>query len=203
MAKRWTEKEEKRLMELYQDDVPDEEIASILNRTKNAINLKRSKLGITNIHKRRFTKGGLNNLRKSREKYKRENHPSWIGGKRINHNGYIEILLPEHHRARKNGYVFEHILFAEEKVGRKLNSDEVVHHKNEIKTDNRPSNLMIMESSKHTKIHSQGRRKGGIINCTICQTRFYVKPSRLKKAKCCSRQCAGKYGNLKRKGELL
>lgn len=45
-------------------------------------------------------------------------------------------------------------------VGRKLKKNEVVHHINGVKTDNRPENLRIMTRSQHTALHHKQRRKG-------------------------------------------
>lgn len=47
----------------------------------------------------------------------------------------------------------EHILVAEKKIGRRLKEDEVVHHINGDKTDNRPENLQVMTNSEHVKLH--------------------------------------------------
>lgn len=111
---------------------------------------------------------------------------------RINHNGYVEVYLPRHHRARGNGYVFEHILVAEEKTGRKLKGEEVVHHINEDKTDNNPSNLRVMNRSDHSRMHSKNRPKTGVhLNCEHCQKEFYIKLSRLARARFCSMECNG------------
>jgi hypothetical protein len=47
----------------------------------------------------------------------------------------------------------EHRLVMEAYIGRKLSSDEVVHHINGDKADNRVENLVIMTRSEHTKLH--------------------------------------------------
>ena len=73
-----------------------------------------------------------------------ERSPSWKGGKTRHKAGYIMVKVPSHPRAKSNnGYVFEHILVMEEKIGRHLIHGENVHHKNGVKDDNRPSNLEL------------------------------------------------------------
>lgn len=44
-------------------------------------------------------------------------------------------------------------MIMEEHLGRKLDKNEIVHHKNEDWRDNRVENLEVMNKSKHTKIH--------------------------------------------------
>lgn len=51
------------------------------------------------------------------------------------------------------GYIAEHRLIAEKMLGRKLNADEVVHHKNEDREDNRPGNLQVMSRAAHMNEH--------------------------------------------------
>jgi hypothetical protein len=53
------------------------------------------------------------------------------------------IHVPGHPRAESSPYVFEHILVAEELLGRYLYPTETVHHRNGVKDDNRPANLEL------------------------------------------------------------
>ena len=46
-----------------------------------------------------------------------------------------------------------HRAVARKKIGRRIRSNEVVHHKNRNKRDNRPSNLKVISRSKHASIH--------------------------------------------------
>lgn len=48
----------------------------------------------------------------------------------------------------------EHRIVAEYNIGRKLEKDEVVHHKNYIYNDNTPSNLEVMIKGNHDILHS-------------------------------------------------
>ena len=87
-----------------------------------------------------------------------ENHPKWKGGRSVSSHGYVLIRLPEHPKANKHGYVYEHILVAENKIGRPLKKGEIVHHLDENKQNNGPSNIHISKSIAHHKFH---HRKNG------------------------------------------
>jgi len=85
----------------------------------------------------------------------------WNGGKRQHRSdGYIQIMRPDHPYCTKEGYVFEHRLVMEEKIGRLLKPEEVVHHINGIRTDNRPENLQLFQNgAEHQRYHALYTRK--------------------------------------------
>ena len=77
----------------------------------------------------------------------------WKGG-RLKHKGYIYILVKGHPSGDRDGYVSEHRVVMEKKLGRFLLKEEVVNHKNGIRDDNRIENLELFEShSVHMSSH--------------------------------------------------
>lgn len=45
-----------------------------------------------------------------------DGNPAWKGGRYIDKDGHVRVMMPNHHRAWKMGYVYEHILVMEEKL---------------------------------------------------------------------------------------
>lgn len=82
-----------------------------------------------------------------------EKNPNWKGGRVVDPRGYVLLRRPGHHMADVRGYVYEHRLRAEEKIGRPLMDDEHVHHLNEDKSDNRPENLEVLSAAEHRARH--------------------------------------------------
>lgn len=88
-----------------------------------------------------------------------ENSGTWKGGKSVSSEGYVLVLLRDHPNAMPNGYVKEHRLVMERHLGRLLKRDEIVHHVNGDKADNRIENLELMRQSDHVAEHRTGVRR--------------------------------------------
>jgi len=82
-----------------------------------------------------------------------ENSPFFKNGRRIDSNGYVIILVGP----KKIEY--EHRVVMENHINRKLEGNEIVHHKNGNRTDNRIENLAIMEKVEHDRHHTIERHK--------------------------------------------
>ena len=86
----------------------------------------------------------------------------WKGGRKIDWYGYILVYRPTHPR-EQNGYVFEHRLVMEKKLGRYLWSFETVHHRNANRQDNRIENLELWVGN-----HGYGARATEVKHCRTC-----------------------------------
>lgn len=64
---------------------------------------------------------------------------------------YVLVHKPDHPAVVGGGYVPEHILIAEQELGRYLYPDEVVKHKNGDTHDNSPENLEVLSNSQGYK----------------------------------------------------
>lgn len=79
---------------------------------------------------------------------------NWRGGS-YNLRGYIQVFLGKNHpyrcMASKAGYVPEHRLVMAEFLGRPLTRDEVVHHINNCRDDNRIENLELTDNATNRR----------------------------------------------------
>ena len=82
-----------------------------------------------------------------------------VTGKQTNSNGYVLLRIKSHPKSSRDGLIMEHRVVMEQKLGRYLKDSEIVHHKNEIKNDNRIENLEVMERGKHTRLHHLGSKR--------------------------------------------
>lgn len=85
------------------------------------------------------------------------NHYNWKGGQMLSSDGYVLIKQDNHPHADMWGYVREHRLVMERHLGRYLQSNEFVHHKNGIRADNRPENLELLNEHQHKSVEAKKR----------------------------------------------
>ena len=80
-------------------------------------------------------------------------HSGWKGGRSLK-SGYWTVYAPKHPRVLNNNRVFEHILIAEKKYGRKIPKGQPIHHIDFNRMNNAPENLYLCKDHKeHKKIH--------------------------------------------------
>lgn len=129
---------------------------------------------------------------------------------RVNNNGYVYVRIPEHPRATSTGYVYEHQLVAENKLGRMLNPDEVVHHLDHNRKNNSPENLLVMTNSEHARLHAKETTRLVMkLRCPECGRVFYREKRKthlaIKKklgTTFCSRRCRGSFSRKAQLGRL-
>lgn len=122
------------------------------------LNLLRSREEGVNLAARdgRLGSGGRGKKREFSEEWKKNISKGKTGkGKGFSKkpNGYIEITMG------KNKGRSQHTVIMEEHIGRRLFSNECVHHKDGNKTNNDIDNLELMTRSAHARLHAIERNK--------------------------------------------
>ena len=72
----------------------------------------------------------------------------------MNKQKHYDAIYADGRKQDKHRYIVEQML------GRKLDTNEVVHHKDGDKWNNDPSNLEVMTREEHTRLHQTGRKYG-------------------------------------------
>ena len=97
--------------------------------------------------------------------------PRWKGGKIKHSNGYFLIKKWGHPFTNKNGYVPEHRLILEKKLGYYINPKQFdVHHIDGNKTNNKLENLQLVTHLEHHRIEHNWKLINGIWwkPCNFC-----------------------------------
>lgn len=85
--------------------------------------------------------------------------------------GYVMLYMPDHPEARHRPYVFEHRVVMEQHLGRRLGPEEVVHHINGNRADNRVENLEVFpDNGAHMRHEFANRWARHYERCQACGT---------------------------------
>lgn len=134
----------------------------------------------------------------------------WKIEKIVRKGDYNYALVQGHPNSTEYGYVLEHRIIVENHLDRLLNSNEVVHHKNHNKLDNRIENLEIMCVGEHERLHRlRYGRLWADIKCPICSKIVPIPCNQIcckikrNKLISCSRDCGRKLVRLHRETTKL
>lgn len=107
-----------------------------------------------NVLGRKLSDDTKDKIRKARFRDKNYNWKESV--RQINNSGYVVVKDYDHPTSYSNGRILEHRLIWEKYHNASLLHFGAVHHKNGIKTDNRPENLEAMINNLHVKLHKRG-----------------------------------------------
>ena len=88
----------------------------------------------------------------------------------VDSRGYFRVYRPDYPRAWPSGYAKRYHVVYWLLTGRVLAENEVLHHRNGIKTDDRLENIEVLDRGEHTKLHHPSTLL--FIICATCGVAF-------------------------------
>jgi hypothetical protein len=86
--------------------------------------------------------------------------------------------------------MLEHRYVMEQHLGRRLQTNEHVHHINENTRDNRLENLQVLSAHEHAAHHKQ--KHPLVKTCEVCEATYTPHPTKRERSKTCSKACSYK-----------
>ena len=165
---KWTDIEDERLVSLWGEHSV-EEIVSLMGRHRITVLKKAKELGLREGRSRKWREDEIDYLK---DNYLYKNSCKMIAShlkrsersvytmadrlglkvqweyKRIDKDGYIEVVLDSSVKQREHRYIYEQYL------NRKLEPNEHIHHLDENKQNNKLENLIIVSPGQHNRLHA-------------------------------------------------
>lgn len=89
-----------------------------------------------------------------------KDHPRWNDARLLSSQGYVLLRVGKGHLlADPNGYAYEHLVVWMSAGKPAPADDEILHHRNEDKTDNRIRNLELLKRGDHNRLHNEQRER--------------------------------------------
>lgn len=107
---------------------------------------------------------------------------SLMGSKSIDSSGYISLYVGPNYKYKNTygGRIREHIYIVQEKMGRQLEKNEVIHHIDGDKKNNNIDNLDLCTVSEHNNCHAKIEKivfelyKKGIVGYDRIEKKYYL-----------------------------
>lgn len=85
-------------------------------------------------------------------------HHQWSDDRMVSAEGYIKIRVGDSHPlADPNGYAYEHLVIWCSAGNPRPEAGQLLHHKNEVRGDNRLENLELLTRQEHNRLHLKSR----------------------------------------------